>query len=357
MKSYRHSITSISFVLFMLNAAVLVGQAGGRSSFRFLHFPNSARTNALGGIAISEGSYDGASAVQNPALLQSKWHGFLSFNHQFYFGGIQHGYFNYVHHLSKSNITLHSGFQYVNYGKLIQTDEYEQEYGNFRAGEYAWHLGASKPIYERLTIGANLKLANSVLENYTSFAIAADLGARYHIEEKKISVGLVMANLGSVLSRYNEDSSQKVPYDVRLAITKRMDKAPFSITLTAHHLHRWNLLYENPEADNANLFQPETRDTRWDWLENTARHLQASAEVYIGKSENFIIRLGYNHMRRRDLSVQNFRSIAGMSGGIGFRVKKLKLDYGFGTYHLAGSSHHISLSMLLSSFTKPNALP
>jgi hypothetical protein len=357
MKSYRLLKTTILLLFFTSNALVLLGQSGGRSGFRFLHLPVSARTNALGGISISEGSYDGASAVQNPALLQSNWHGFLSFNHQFYFGGIQHGYFNYVHHLSKNNITLHSGFQYVNYGKMIQTDEFEQEYGNFRAGEYAWYLGASKPVYERLTVGANLKIANSVLENYTSFAIAADLGARYHIEEKKISIGLVMANVGGVLTRYSGDSPQRLPYDVRLAITKRMEKAPFSITLTAHHLHRWNLLYENPEADNANIFQSEARDTRWDWLENTARHLQASAEIYIGKSENFILRLGYNHMRRRDLSVQNFRSIAGMSGGLGFKIKKLKLDYGFGTYHLAGSSHHISLSLLLSSFTKPNALP
>jgi hypothetical protein len=332
--------------------SLLPAQNGGRGSFRFLHLPASARMNALGGITVSDASYDGVAGIQNPALLSSKLHGFLSFNHQFYFAGIQHGYFNYVHHLKAADLTLHTGFQYLNYGDMIRTDEFEQEFGSFSAGDFAWYAGASKKIYERLTLGANLKWVNSALESYSSFGMAMDLGGLYQIEEKKLSVGFVVANLGAVFNRFHNETSQRMPYDVRVAVTKRMEKAPFAITITAHHLHRWNLMYENPEQDNNNLFQPQVRDTRWDWLENAFRHINASAEVYIGKSENLILRLGYSHLRRRDLMVQNFRGIAGVSGGFGLKIKKIRLDYGFGTYHLAGSSHQLSLSVRLSDFTR-----
>jgi hypothetical protein len=344
------------FLLLVLLQQWGLAQNGGFGTFRFLQLPVSPRLNALSGINVSSSHLDATAASQNPALLDKEHHSSLSFNHQLYFAGVQHGFFSYAHHLKKYDLNLHTGFHYLNYGNFRQFDEFELETGSFSAGDFAWIIGASKSIYERLQVGMNLKLVNSAIAEYSSFGMAVDLGARYHIDEKNLSLGFVISNAGAVFSRFTEDISQRMPYDVRLGISKKLSKAPIAFSITAHHLHRWNLMYDNPEKDNNNLFQPTEPDTRWDWLENFFRHLNFGAEIYVGKSQNFIIRAGYSHLRRRDMSVQNFRSIAGMSGGFGFRVKKFRVDYGFSTYHLAGASHHFGVSTLLTNFTKPNLL-
>lgn len=340
-------IGSAFFVVFNL-----AGQQGGRSTFRFLHMPISARINALGGLNVSHSHWDAAAAAQNPALLDKKMHSQIHFNHQFYFANTQHGFFGYAHHLEKSGINLHTGFQYMNFGEMRGFDEFEFETNSFRAADYAWYLGASKPVYDRLQIGMNLKIINSAIETFSSWALGLDIGALYQIPEKDIQIGFSLVNAGFILRRFHPETPQRMPYDVRLGLSKRLSKAPIQFSVTAHHLHRWNLLYENPERDNDNIFQPVERNTRWDWLENFFRHIQFGAEIYIGKSENFILRAGYNHFRRRDLTVLRFRSMAGISGGFGFKMKKFRIDYGFGTYHLAGSSHHFTLSTQLSHFTK-----
>ena len=65
-----------------------------------------------------------------------------------------------------------------------------------------------------------------------------------------------------------------------------------------------------------------------------------------------MLRIGYNHQRRRELSVVNLRSLSGFSGGVGINLKAFILDYGFAVYHQAGSSKHLGLRIELDKLKR-----
>ena len=71
-----------------------------------------------------------------------------------------------------------------------------------------------------------------------------------------------------------------------------------------------------------------------------------------GLDENFRFRVGYSHQVRKEMSVNNIRSMAGFSLGFGFKVSKFRLDYGLGKQHLAGGMNHLSISTNFSEFKK-----
>jgi len=346
----------LPFLLLVFLVEISFAQIGGSDSYRFLQMSNSARINALGGANISALSEDVSAVLYNPGLLNERMHQGLSFNHQFYFAGIQSGYFAYGHHLGgQHDITLHTGFQYINYGDFRWTDEFDQTYGTFGAGEFAWTVGGSMQVYDRLRVGSNLKIINSNMESYSSFAVGLDLGAVYHIEESDFTIGMAISNIGAPLTKYTDTGDQRMPYDVRLGISKKLPKAPFRFSVTAHNLHRWNLTYDNPEAVERNtLFadlEPEDKPLEV-FVDNFFRHLIFASEILIGKQENFKIFVGYNHFRRRELNVLGFRAFNGFSAGVALKVKKFEVGYGFGTFHLAGSSHQISITTNLQRFTR-----
>jgi len=57
-------------------------------------------------------------------------------------------------------------------------------------------------------------------------------------------------------------------------------------------------------------------------------------------------------LRRAELNVNNLRSLAGFSTGVGIKVKKFRIDYGLAVYHLAGTVHHFGISTDIGSFRR-----
>ena len=86
------------------------------------------------------------------------------------------------------------------------------------------------------------------------------------------------------------------------------------------------------------------------FIDNFFRHFTFSGEFLIGKSEVLALRFGYNHLRKKELSIQNFRTLAGFSFGFGVKISKFRLDYGYAKYHIADGGHHLSISTNLSRF-------
>jgi len=76
--------------------------------------------------------------------------GRLSFNHNFYLAGIQHGYFSYAHDIPKWGFTVQAGIQYIKYGDIKQADEQGNITGNVKTGETAFTLGAARRLTDRL---------------------------------------------------------------------------------------------------------------------------------------------------------------------------------------------------------------
>lgn len=345
-------ITSI-FVLF-LSINFATSQVGGIGVYKFLDVAQTARMTAMGDNVISIYDDDVNMALENPGLLNESMFNHISVSHKFLFAGISSSYAAYGFKVSKWNLPLHAGIQYVNYGELDGRDLYGDINGKVSGSDMALVIGTSKMIYDKLSLGINVKLINSNLATYNSFGAVMDLAAVYFIPEKNITAGLVIKNLGGQISTYS-DYKESTQLNVLFGITKKLKHLPFRFSITAQHLNRWNLLYDDPNGENNVLILGESQDKSKfsEFTDNLFRHINFSGEFLLGKGEGpFRLRMGYNYMKSKEMSVYPFRSFAGMSFGFGLRIKKIRIDYGYAIYHLIGGKSHLTISTNLSEFGK-----
>lgn len=337
--------------LLCLAGQPLAAQIGGRYVFEFILLPHSARATALGDYAIAVEDDDAALAYQNPSVLNREMHQALSFSHNFYMADIGTGYASYTHHFKEKEITAHAGIHYISYGDFELTDEIGNRMGTFEAGEYAIVAGLGKKLYDRLSVGANLRFVMSRLESYNASGIGLDLAATYRFPEKKILLSLVARNAGFQLGSYTGER-ETVPFDLQLGFSKRLKYLPFRFYVTAHTLNRWDIRYDDPsrEVQDVIIGEELVTESENEFLDNFFRHLVFAGEFLLGKEENFRLRIGYNHLRKKELAIDNYRSLNGFSFGAGFRVSKFILEYGFGKQHIAGGAHHLSISTSLDRF-------
>ena len=328
-------------------------QVGGRNAYEFLNLPASARITALGGHLISVQDEDVTLALSNPASLNNKMHNRISFSHNFHFADIQNGYISYGRKMDKLGINTHFGIQYINYGDFKQTDILGNELGVFSAKETAFIVGASRKIADRIYIGANIKGIFSNFETYTSSGLALDFGLNYAPDSSGYIISIVLKNMGSEISTFNEKRFG-TPFDLQIGVSKRLKYLPFRFSIIGHQLQRANIRYDDPATkQKTDIFGEEIIENKFSIaVDNVFRHLIFNGEFLLGKTENLRLRVGYNHLRRKELSLTSFRSMAGFSMGFGVKVNVFKLDYGVGYHHISGATNHISISTDLSSLFK-----
>ncbi len=328
---------------------------GGKNVYEFLNLSPSARVTALGGNLITVNDDDVALALQNPSALSSSAHSQLSFNHNFHMAGINHGYVSYGHFMKKWDATVHGGIQYLSYGSFDAVDEYGNINGTFKAAEYAVVAGAAKQLYPKLSVGANLKFITSQLESYNSVGMVADLGAFYQDTSGTFSLSLVMKNVGMQFTKYGENR-ESVPFDLQIGLSKRLKHLPLRFSIIYHKLHRWNILYDDPNSEEAPSFlggtEPQGKSDFSLFVDNLFRHLIFNAEFLLGRKENFRLRFGYNHFHKKEFSIDNYRSLAGFTLGLGFKVNRFRIEYGRNFYHYAGGLNHLSISTSISEFKR-----
>lgn len=328
-------------------------QLGGQHIYEFLSLPSSGRVTALGGSVISVLDDDIALANHNPASLNPDMHNRINFSHNIHFADISNGYVAYGRHLAKWGITAHAAMNYIDYGEFIAADDRDVVSGTFEAGETAFVLGASKRVNERIVLGANFKTVFSRFENYTSTGLAADLGLNYIGADSSFVFSIVANNIGGEVSSYTENYRGSAPFNLQIGISKRLKYLPFRVGIIADNLQRWNVKYDDPNSVvETNLFgETEEQSEIGKRADNLFRHFIFSGEFLLGKKGNLRLRIAYRHLRRQELSVEGFRSLAGFSGGFGIKVSKFRLDYGVGYHHLAGATNHITISTGLNEFT------
>ncbi len=331
----------------------LSAQNGGRYTFAFLKQSASARTTGLNQSQIALRDDDLSLASVNPSLLNPLMHNGLAFNQNFLLGGIKSGLANYGYHVEKLKTTFQAGVQYISYGDFKQTDEYGNSQGTFKASEYAVFVGAGRQINERFSVGVNAKFIQSRLESYTSTGIAADIAGAYINPEKNVGVTVVLKNMGAQLKTYYGEARQNLPFDLQIGVSKKLARAPFRFSVVAHDLIR-GLRYDNPLENEVSLLGEATSTKSAFSLaaDEVFRHLNFGGEIMFGKSENFRLRFGYSHQVRREMSIQNIRSLAGFSFGAGFKVNRFRIDYGLGRQHIAGGMNHLSISTNFGTFKK-----
>lgn len=325
---------------------------GGQSVFQFLNLSQSARITGLGGAQIAVKDDDVAFAATNPAALNASMDGRIVFQHNFFLTDVQHGYVAYAHDLPKLGFTMHGGLQYVDYGDIIRADEYGNKTGKIPASETAFTVGAARPLTDRVSLGLNVRLGLSTLDIYKSSALAADAGVMYADTTRKMTLAFVLRNAGTQMSTYN-GISEDLPFDVQIGFTKQLRYLPFRFGIVAHHLHQWDIRYDDPsfQDEDVLIFGEEQTDSKSNGgVDNFFRHFIFNGEFLLGRNESFRIRVGYNHLRKKELSVRNYRSFAGFSGGIGIKISRFRIDAGFAPYHLAGGVFHVGIGTNLKEF-------
>jgi hypothetical protein len=330
---------------------------GGNNVYEFLNLSPSARITGLGGHLITVQDDDVNLAFANPAALNPSMHQQLGFNHNFHVADIGGGYAAYGHFIEKWNTTLHGGIQYLSYGKFDATDVTGQVTGEFKAAEYAITVGAGRQLYERVSIGANLKFITSQFESYNSAGIAGDLAAMFHDTARQFNVSLVFKNIGTQLTTYTDGNREPLPFEMQAGISKRLAYLPFRFSIIYRYLDRWNITYDDPNSEeDIFFFGDETATSDNSFFDNLSRHFIFSGEFLFGKKENFRMRLGYNHLQRKELSVRNLRSLSGFSLGFGFKINRFRVEYGRSFVHLGAGLNHFSISTNIKEFRRP-ALP
>ncbi|MBC7884042.1 MAG: type IX secretion system protein PorQ [Saprospiraceae bacterium] len=338
--------------LFALSG-VVSAQIGGKHAYEFLNLPASARITGLGGHLIGVQDEDVTLALSNPASLNDKMHNRISFSHNFHFADINNGYVSYGRKINSLGINAHFGVQYIRYGDFVSADIFGTQTGTFSAGETAFVIGASRKMADRIQIGVNIKGIFSNLETYSSTGICADLGLNYGKDSSSYIISFVIKNIGAELTTYT-GTRFGTPLDVQIGISKKLKHLPFRFSIIGHQLHRANVRYDDPEnTEPTDIFGEAPKENKLkDAVDNIFRHIIFNGEFLLGKNENLRLRAGYNHLRRKELSLSSFRSLAGFSLGFGIKINAFKLDYGLGYHHIAGAANHISISTDMGKFFK-----
>lgn len=325
---------------------------GGNNTYEFLNLNSSARVAALGGNQIAVKDDDLFLGIDNPSLLNEEMDYKLALNYMDYLADINHGAVAFSKHFDSVG-TFNIGVKYIDYGDFTETDVAGNEIGSFTAGEYAYFVGYGRQLDSNFSAGVNLKTIYSSLYDYSSLAIAADLGLTYYSRKREVTFTLLAKNMGGQVNTYVEDSDEDLPFEIQLGFSKRLSKVPIRFGIIAQHLQQWDLLYDNPndEIEESALLDPEEQAEQNEdpgFWENLGRHMIFNAEFLL--TENFNIRVGYNYLRRAELKIDEELGTVGISWGVGFRISKFHLSYGRSAYHQAGATNTFSVSTRLSDF-------
>ncbi|HUX97416.1 MAG TPA: type IX secretion system protein PorQ [Bacteroidales bacterium] len=311
-------------------------QTGGDNVYEFLNLTHSAYVSSVGGTNVSVYNNDLNLAWHNPGLLNSSMDKSIMLNYVNYFAGINYGMAMYSRSFGGIG-NFGTGITYLNYGSFTEADESGNITGSFTASEYAFSIIYSRAIDTLFNIGANLKPILSHLEKYTSIGMALDLGASYHSRNNLFSAGITLRNIGLQLTSYAGEDKLPLPFEIQAGVSQRLAHAPFRFSLTLRHLEKFDLTHQYiTPATTA-----ETTRKNSDFGENLLRHMIFGIELIPHK--NFFISGGYNYQRRSELKVESKVSTVGLSWGFGLKTSIIDVEFGRATYHLAGTSNHISL--------------
>lgn len=319
----------------ILSFSVFANAQDGSRVYQFLQLTTSPRQAALGGNAQSMWDADPNMSYWNPALMNPKSHNKLAFNYLRHLSDIQMGTFSYVYQLNKKNFfSIHS--QYVDYGDFVAADETGNVNGKFTAKEAAVFLGYAYNLGDFFTLGTNIKYIHSIIETYTSYAVAADFGLVFHDIDYETNISLGVRNIGMQIKPY-ESTKEDLPIQVNLGISHKLEHVPLELTATLHDLQKFNI--SEKEGSNG---RPVSNARK------VVDHLSVGAELFPGRGFN--IRAGYNFKRGNELNTDLTKNFSGITFGFGLRISAFRIDYAHAQYHSAGNTDHLGITVDLERF-------
>ncbi|HPG12149.1 MAG TPA: type IX secretion system protein PorQ [Chitinophagaceae bacterium] len=337
-----------TFILvFFLTLETKAQTLGGDASFNFLKLPNTAQLTALGGVNITEPSADAGLAFNNPALLTKAMHTQMNAVFNAMYGDIKVYHLSGAFHSSKLNTTLGAGISYYNYGDVSSTDASGNILGKFRPRDWVIQLSAGRTYLKKWLYGATLKFANSGYGQYHSNAMAVDVGVLFKDSAKLFSASVLVKNMGFQLKKYAGGYEEDLPFDLQIGITKKLENAPFSFSITAQRMDQFDLVYNDTIFNNENGYSNERSNKIT--AEKIFRHLVFGTKIHIGDYVEVLA--GYNFLRRKELNIGNAgNGLNGFSLGVGALFGKLQVRYARAYYQNNTAYNQLGLNMQLNKY-------
>ena len=307
----------LTFTASTVNAQV------SQTEYNFLRLPVSAHAAALGGDVISLTENDASMIFHNPALLTSVSDNTVGLNYMNYMSGANTASASF-NRIVKEKASWAVSAQYMDYGKMKETDESNNILGEFSAKDITVAGYFSYMLSDRLVGGITAKFITSYIGDYNSIGMGVDLGLNYYDPDREWSISAVAKNLGGQLKAYDE-KYDKMPIDVQVGVTKRFVHTPFRVSATMVNLNNWDKSFIN--------------------------HVVLGADFII--TESFWIGGGYNFRRADEMKIEDSSDGkgsshgAGLSFGGGINLERFHLNVAYGKYHVSSSSLLINLAYSL----------
>ena len=318
----------VAFSILLTLFATQMSAQESQTGYNFLRLPMSAHAAALGGDNITLIEDDEALIFHNPALLSSVSDKTINLNYMNYMSGVNIASASF-NRIVKEKASWAVSAQYVDYGKMKQTDENNIQMGEFSAKDIALTGYFSYMLGEKIAGGIAAKFVTSYIGDYNSIAVGVDLGLNYYDPEREWSVSAVAKNLGGQLKAYDEEY-EKMPIDLQVGVNKRFVNTPFRVSCTLSNLNHWDSGLKN--------------------------HAALGAELLL--SENIWVGAGYNFRRAKEMKIVSNEDInnndnsgsshgAGLSFGGGINLERFHLNIAYGKYHVSSSSILINVNYKL----------
>ncbi len=331
----KHSLRT--YLLAMLPFALPAAAQTGRSAYDFLNIPTSSHVFGLGGTNIALIDDDVSLAGQNPALIGPEIDRQLAFSYMHYMGGSNFAGVRFGKAAGERGAWA-AGVRYLNYGEITGYDPDGTMTGTFSPADVVFEGTYSHDFTYRLRGGINLKMIYSNYEQYSAFAISADLGINYYDDDHDFSVSLVLKNMGGQVKRF-EEAYDRLPFDVQIGFMKGLGMSPFSFGITALHLTKWDLpYYDHKEGEETEL--------KSNFGKNLFRHLIFGLQYQ--PNERFYVDLAYNYKMRSDMSNYQRNFFSGFSVGLGFKARTFSIGAAYAMPHKSASSILLNVGLNIS---------
>lgn len=302
----------VVFALFGILFTLMMKAQESQEVFTFLRLPVSAHVAALGGDNVTIDDDDPTLIFHNPALICNTADKSINLNFMTYMEGAKTASASFIKAWGR-RATWGVSAQYMNYGSMKEMTPDNIELGDFSAKDIAVAGTFAYLLSNRWSGGVTLRFVSSSIAGYNSIGIASDLGLNYFDEERGWSISAVAKNLGGQVKAY-QDEYEKIPLDLLIGVSKRLNAAPIRFSATFSRLNRWDTSF--------------------------IQHVALGVDVFIG--ENIYIAGGYNFRRRDEMKVSDGDSSsshgAGLSVGAGLSLKRFKLNVAYAKYHVSASS-------------------
>jgi len=319
---------------------------GGSTVFNFLNLPNTPQLTALGGINVSNTSNDVGMAFYNPALLNASMHTQADIVFNDFYAGIETYHLSFGYHHEKTKTNLGYGIHYFDYGNLTETDASGNVMGQFKPTDWVMQVSASHDYKAKWNFGVALKFVSSNYGQYRANGLAADIGLLYHDTAKLFSASVLIKNAGFQLKKYSGGTAGDLPFDLEAGITKRLKNAPFSFSFTAHHLHLFDITYNDTLFNSFNGFDNSSKVFSFDKL---FRHVVLATTIHLDKKLEVIF--GYNHLRRKELNIgKDGNGLNGFSGGIAIILNKIQFRFSRANYQNNTGYNQLGLNLKLNEY-------